>query len=268
MKIKLGLFDSGIGGLSILRRVIERHGGLECIYLGDLARVPYGSKTSSEIRIIAREVIEWLNKQAVSAVLIGCNTTNSLAFDIVQDCSEAPVFGLIEGAASKMIFENRVGILATPATVGSSAYTKKILEFHPNTFVLEQACPAFVPMIENGQLNSTEIRKIANEYLKPLLEAQVQSIILGCSHYPFLIPYLKELLPANVRLIDPSIAIAEALDPFIQSKKPSPECAFDFSKTRFCVTSDVIGFRSRTMCWLNKCPEVELVSLRSKACVS
>ena len=123
-------------------------------------------------------------------------------------------------------------------------------------------------MIENGQLNSTEIRKIANEYLKPLLDAQVQSIVLGCSHYPFLIPFLKELLPANVRLIDPSIAMAEALDPFIKTKKPSPECSLDFSKTRFCVTSDVTGFRSRTMSWLKKCPEVELVSLRSKACVS
>ncbi len=266
MNTRLGLFDSGIGGFTILKRVLERHGNLQCVYLGDLARVPYGSKSPSEIRKIAREVVEWLNDQDLSAVLIACNTTNSWAIDIVRKFAKVPVFGLIE-AGVQMVSSERVGILATSATVTSKAYTNQILALNPYSLVLEQACPAFVPMIEMGQLNTQEIRKIAYDYLKPLLDYKVEEIILGCSHYPLLEPLLKELLPVNVRLIDPAFGMAENLDNFIDHEISSFEHSVRFSNTRFCVTADQKGFARRAMFWLKNYPEVELISLRSKACV-
>tara|TARA_Y100001968_G_scaffold187355_1_gene171781 strand:+ start:54126 stop:54929 length:804 start_codon:yes stop_codon:yes gene_type:complete len=266
LTIRIGLFDSGVGGFTVLRRVLERHGDIPCVYLGDLARMPYGSKTPSEIRVIAREVVEWLKEQELSALLIACNTTNSLALDIVKQIADVPVFGLIE-AASQMVFENRVGVLATPSTVASKTYTKQISALNPDTFVLEQACPAFVPLIETGQLNTNLSRKIAKEYLAPLIDARVESIILGCSHYPLLEELLRELLPPYVRLIDPAVRLSINLDSCIGTTKPSVKKDLSFVNTRFCVTSDPSGFGARVNYWLKSYSDIELVSLQSKACV-
>ena len=169
MKPLLGIFDSGVGGLTVLNRVIERHGHVSCLYLGDNARVPYGERKPPEIRSIAKEIVQWLSDQGVTAVLVACNTTNSLALDVVERVSAVPVLSLIK-AAAEMITEDRVGILAPPATATSRAYKHQIQAFKPNTIVFEQGCPEFVPMIEAGQLCSDEIRMIASEHLKPLLD--------------------------------------------------------------------------------------------------
>ncbi len=266
MTPRLALFDSGVGGFTVLKRVLERHSNASCLYLGDTARLPYGRRSPSEIRFIAREVVEWLRDQAVSAVLISCNTTNSLAFDVVEDLSGVPVFGLISSAV-EMISSRRIGVLATPATVSSKAYAREIRGSISGAFVLEQECPAFVPMIETGQLDTDELRSIACEYLSPLLESRVEEIVLGCSHYPLLEPLLKDLLPKEVRLIDPATALVKKVDHLIGSPKFSLQPSADISNTRFCVTSDPSGFATRAMHWLGNMPQVELVSLRSKACV-
>ena len=264
MNIRLGLFDSGIGGFTVLKRVIERHGSISCVYLGDLARVPYGSKSPYEVRLIATEIIEWLINQNVSAVLVACNTTNSLALDVIKRFAKVPVFGLIE-AAAQMVEQKRVGVLATNSTAASKAYTKKIIEQREDTFVIEQACPAFVPLIEAGQINKNEIEIIANQYLTPLLRARVNEIILGCSHYPLIAPLLKELLPDDVRLIDPALGMAKNLDRLVDNKSSSLNNSQPFSNTRFCVTSDAKGFAMKALHWLEILPEVDLISLRSKA---
>ena len=149
MSIRLGLFDSGLGGLTVLRRVLERHGSLPVIYLGDTARVPYGSRSPSEIRSIASEVVGWLRQQNVSTVVMACNTTNALAREVTEGQAGVPVVGLI-GAAAAMVRESRVGVLATPATVASGAYRESIEALNPGTLVVQQACPDFVPLIESG----------------------------------------------------------------------------------------------------------------------
>jgi glutamate racemase len=127
-----------------------------------------------------------------------------LARDVAEGQAGGPVIGLI-GAAAAMVQTHRVGVLATPATVASEAYRSSIEALHPGTLVVEQACPAFVPMIESGDLSSDELRRIAQEYLKPMLKASVESIVLGCTHYPLLVPLLRQLLPASVQLIDPAV---------------------------------------------------------------
>ena len=267
MTIRIGIFDSGVGGFSVLNEVIKRHGDIPCVYLGDIARVPYGVKSPYEMRLIAQEIINWLQTQEVNAVLIACNTTNSLALDIVEKFAGGPVFGLIESAVD-MINEKRIGVLATPATVASKAYTSNIFSSKPGTFVLEQSCPEFVPMIESGQFNNNFIRKLAIKYLNPLLKANVQSIILGCSHYSLLQPLLRELIPSNIRLIDPAIGLAMKLDELMANQQFPPQNSYNFTKTRFCVTSNITGFASKAMFWLGSYPKVELISLQSKACVS
>ena len=267
MNIRVGLFDSGIGGFTVLRKVHESYGDIPCVYLADIARLPYGTKKPSEIREIASEVVKWLTNQDLSVILIACNTTNSIALDIVEKFSTVPVFGLIE-AAVNMITKRRIGVLATSATVASLAYSKKILEVYPRAYVFEQACPAFVPMIETGQINTDEVRMLAKQYLTPLLKMGVEEIILGCSHYPLLEDILKEFLPSNVRLVDPAIGLAKQLARLNDMNDLSFSKTSLHKNTRFCVTSDPNSFSSRAMYWLKNLPdEVELVSLQTKACV-
>ena len=260
----LGIFDSGIGGISVLKRVLERHGDLPCIYLADTARVPFGDKTPSEIRLIASELVNWLKEKNVSIVLVACNTTNSLALDLVKKISDVPVFDLISSTAM-LIKESRVGVLATPATAASGSYSSAIKSNKPGTFVIEQGCPAFVELIEAGKLGGEEINFAAKEYLSPLLSAEVESIVLGCSHYPFLGPVLRQLLPSHVRLVDPAIGLASCLDQFIGDAQRSEETPITFANTSFCTTSSPKCFSRKLKTFIGKSPHVDMVSLRSKA---
>ena len=262
MSIRLGLFDSGLGGLTVLRRVLERHGSLQVVYLGDTARVPYGSRSPAEIRSIASEVVGWLRQHQVTTVVMACNTTNALARDVAEGQAGVPVVGLI-GAAAAMVAEPRVGVLATPATVASGAYRESIEALRPGTLVVQQACPEFVPLIETGDLRSQALRVAATRYLQPLLEASVESVVLGCTHYPLLVPLLRNLLPDSIRLIDPAVAVASQLDALLG--KPSPgglDQPLALESTRICVTADAEGFADRATPWLGQRPRVELVQLQ------
>ncbi len=264
MTIRLGMFDSGLGGLTVLRRVLERHGSLQVIYLGDTARVPYGSRSAAEIRTIASEVVSWLSQHQISTVVMACNTTNALARDVAEGQAGVPVVGLI-GAAAAMVRETRVGVLATPATVASGAYRESIEALHPGTLVVQQACPDFVPLIESesGDLRSEALRDAATRYLQPLMEASVESVVLGCTHYPLLVPLLSTLLPPSIRLIDPAMAVASQLDALLGKPVPGGlNQPLAIGSTRICVTADADGFADRATPWLGQRPRVELVQLQ------
>ncbi|MEB3159438.1 MAG: glutamate racemase [Synechococcus sp.] len=262
MSVCLGLFDSGVGGLTVLRSILQRHGPVPTVYLGDTARVPYGSRSPAEIRSIAAEVVAWLKRQEVSTVVMACNTTNALAREVTEGQAGVPVVGLI-GAAAAMVRETRVGVLATAATVASGAYRESIEALHPGTLVVQQACPRFVPFIESGDLSSQELRKQAMQYITPLLEASVEAVILGCTHYPLLEPLLRSLLPPDIRLIDPAEGVARQLDALLGSPDPGrPSSSISLENTRVCVTADPEGFAMRATTWLGARPRVEAVSLR------
>ncbi len=267
MSIRVGLFDSGVGGLTVFKRVAKLYPHFSFIYLADTARIPYGSKNLNEIRKIAKEIVYWFDKKSIDVLLVACNTTNSIALDVIKNNLNIPVYGLIE-SVSLMVGDERVGVLATPSTVKSNAYTKAILDFNPKAFVLEKACPEFVSNIEVDEINLDKLRTLAIEYLTPLLKAEVESIILGCSHYPLIIPLLSELIPSKVNLIDPAEALSLKLESFLGPKIIDPIKKESLTNSKFYVTSDPNKFAIRSKNWLNICPEVELVSLRNKACVS
>ena len=196
MSLLVGLFDSGLGGLTVLRQVRALYPHTPCLYLGDTARVPYGQRSTQEIRAIAAEVVHWLRQQGVDVLLMACNTSNALALDVAVAEAGVPVLGLIDSVAAA-IDSDRVGILATPATAASGAYRRAILACRPSAQVLEVGCPAFVPLIEAGNLEVPELRQAASDYLAPLLEAGVDTIVLGCTHYPVLGPLLTSLLSST-----------------------------------------------------------------------
>ncbi len=265
--MRLGLFDSGIGGFTVLKKVIELCPNNSIIYLADTARLPYGVKTNNEIVQIAEEISTWFGYQKIDAFLVACNTTNAIALDVIKKNLDVPVFDLI-GSAASIIKEPRVGVLATPSTVKTKAYTNAILEFHPKTFVIEQPCPEFVPMIEMGNIDSDEITNAAIRYLKPLLKEKIYSLILGCSHYPLITPLLTKMLPSNVKLIDPAEALSLKLKLFLDSKVSNYSKKKKLVDLKFYVTSNLKNFSNKANYWLNVFPEVNLVSLQKKGCVS
>ncbi len=265
--MRIGLFDSGVGGFTVLKKVIEVCPNTSFIYLADTARLPYGLKTTNEIKLIAEEISSWFRHQNIDAFLVACNTTNAIALDVIKKNLDVPVFDLI-GSAASTIDESKVGVLATPSTVKTKAYTNAILKFKPKTLVIEKPCPEFVPMIEMDKINSDELFDIAIKYLKPLLNQQIDSLILGCSHYPLITPLLKEILPSRVKLIDPAEALSLKLRLFMNSK------ISDFSErkflvdSKFYVTSNLKQFSFKAKHWLNVFPEVNLISLQKKGFVS
>jgi glutamate racemase len=268
MGLLVGLFDSGLGGLTVLRRVRDCYPHSPCLYLGDTARVPYGTRSVEDIRAIAAEVVRWLRLQGAGVLVMACNTSNALALDVAVAEAGVPVVGLIDSVAA-VLESDRVGVLATPATAASGAYRRAIHASRPRARVIEVGCPAFVPLIEAGQLNSPELREAAARYLAPLLEAHVDTVVLGCTHYPLLRPLLQELLPAGTRLIDPAEAAVDRLGPLLASLGDLPESEQPLElvpsprRSRLCVTGDPTSFAAAAETWLGRCPRVEHVCLRS-----
>jgi len=268
MSLLVGLFDSGLGGLTVLRQVHARHPHSACLYLGDTARVPYGQRSGAEIRAIAGEVVRWLRRQGVGVLVMACNTTNALAFDVAVAEAGVPVVGLIDSAAGGIDSE-RVGVLATPATAASGAYRRAIHAIRPHARVLEVGCPAFVPLIEAGDLQAPALLAAARDYVRPLLEAGVDTVVLGCTHYPLVRPLLSELLPPEVRLVDPAEAAVQRLGPLLASLGDVPEgerldepVVAALQRTRLCVTGCADAFADAASAWLDARPCVERVCLR------
>tara|TARA_Y100001968_G_scaffold312719_1_gene336189 strand:- start:427 stop:1224 length:798 start_codon:yes stop_codon:yes gene_type:complete len=265
--MRLGLFDSGVGGFTVLKKVGELFPNTSFVYLADTARLPYGSKNPDEIVQIAEEISFWFSRQNIDGFLVACNTTNAIALDVIKNTLNVPVFDLIKSASST-IKESRVGVLATPSTIKTKAYTNAILDFKPKTFVVEQACPEFVPMIEMDNINTDEITDLAIGYLKPLLRRKIESLILGCSHYPLITPLITKLLPYDLKLIDPAEALSSKLKLFMDSQKSNFPKKRYLVDSNFYVTSDPEKFAIRAKHWLNIFPEVSLVTLQKKGLVS
>lgn len=274
-RLPVALFDSGLGGLTVLRQVRSLYPGLRCLYLGDTARVPYGQRSAEEIRAIAAEVVSWLRAQGVAVMVMACNTSHALAFDVaLAEAGGIPVLGLIDSVAEGL-GSDRVGVLATPATAASGAYRRAIEAARPGARVLEVGCPAFVPLIEAGDLQDPALKQAARDYLAPLLEARVDTIVLGCTHYPLLRESLRELLPADVRLVDPALATARRLGPLLAAPEevagPSapPAEAGGGRETGqgldFCVTGAAEAFARSATPWLGFTPLVRQVSLATPA---
>ncbi len=269
MSLLIGLFDSGLGGLTVLRQVHSLYPHSRCLYLGDTARVPYGQRSSADLRAIAAEVAHWLRHQGVGVLVMACNTSNAVAFDVAVAEAGVPVLGLIDSMAAE-IRTDRVGILATPATVASGAYRRAIQAARPGTEVIEIGCPTFVPHIEAGLLDAPELRAAAQAHIQPLLDARVDAIVLGCTHYPMLRPMLKQLVPVGVRLLDPAAAVARRLGPLLTSLGDPSEQESQgvplpppMERTRFCVTGSAQDFAAAATDWLGSEPLVRSVSLQS-----
>jgi glutamate racemase len=203
----IGVFDSGVGGLSVLKQFIRFLPAERYIYLGDTARVPYGNKSKQIVETYARESTEFLLSKGVKIIVAACNTVSAVALEVVKKtASNIPVIGMIEPAASAALRATRsgnIGVIGTRATISSNSYNEQInsLSNSDEVRVFSQACPMFVPIVEEGLLRHKASKLIANEYLKYLKDSNIDTLVLGCTHYPLLSHLINEIMP-DVTLID------------------------------------------------------------------
>ncbi|MGB3509519.1 MAG: glutamate racemase [Microcoleaceae cyanobacterium] len=257
---RIGIFDSGLGGLTVLRELYKQLPLESILYFGDTARLPYGTRTSSEILQFVYEIVEWLIGRGVKMVLMACNTSSALALEKVKSEFDIPILGLIVPGANTAVQQGRrIGVIATPATAASDAYRRAILEADPSVQVWQVGCPYFVPLIEQNQLHDPYTYQIAQEYLGPLLQQQIDTLVYGCTHYPYLEPILRSFLPSYVKLVDPATSLVKVVARELEildlknSGLPLP--------TKFVVTGDPQKFTELSLKWLGYTPVVEKVSL-------
>jgi len=208
----IGVFDSGVGGITVLKRLTAEMPEENYIYFGDTARVPYGEKTREQLLEFGREILDWYRQCNVKMVLMACNTSSSVILDIVKQEYEFPILGLINPAAEYIadLDIKRVGLIATSATVKSSAYQKAINKLDPEKEVYQMPCPGLVELVESGSVSSKEARDLLSKYISPLIEKNVEKIILGCTHYPYFSDIIFDLTQNNEILIDPGIYLVKA----------------------------------------------------------
>lgn len=210
----IGIFDSGVGGLTVLKEISRQLPREDVIYIADTARVPYGSRSPEEIVKINHEIIQHLLELGVKLVIMACGTSSAIAYPVIKGQYKIPLISLIEPGArssAEVTRSGKIGIIATEATVKSGAYQKAIPLSRGMVEVHAAACPLFVPLVEGGFTEAAETKSIAREYLKPLLDAKIDTLILGCTHYPHLTKILKEVAGPGVKLVDPAAAaVAEA----------------------------------------------------------
>jgi glutamate racemase len=210
----IGVFDSGVGGLTVVSALRRRLPRESILYLGDTARLPYGSKSPETVTRYTRRNIEFLEERGVKAVVVACNTASALALPRMENdplILDVPTWGVIEPGARKAaaVSRGRVGVIATEATVRSDAYGRALRAARPDLEVLSQACPLFVPLVEEGWHDDPVTEQVARRYLAPLLEAGIDTLVLGCTHYPLLKPVLTRVAGPGVTLVDSAEAVAE-----------------------------------------------------------
>jgi glutamate racemase len=206
----IGVFDSGLGGLTVAGALVRELPSERIVYFGDTARVPYGPKSPDTVRRYAREISGWLRAEGVKAIVVACNTATAHALSELIATVGVPVVGVVEPGARAAVDHGPgpIGIIGTAGTIASGAYAKAVWALAPNETIVSQACPLFVPLVEEGWTDHPATRLIAREYLAPLVAAKVRSVVLGCTHYPLLRPLLTELLGPDVALVDSAAATA------------------------------------------------------------
>ncbi len=217
----IGVFDSGIGGLTVVKQIKSFLPNENIVYFGDTARVPYGSKSNATVIEYALQDAQFLLKKNVKLIVVACNTVSSVALQVLRDKINLPIIGMITPGAKMALKEtanNKIGVIGTYATVNNKAYSKEIKKFDKKSKVFEKACPLFVPFAEEGWLNTEATKLVAKEYLKELKEKEIESLILGCTHYPLLHDVIQEAIGDKVKLIDSGIAASFEVREHLQAR--------------------------------------------------
>lgn len=236
----IGIFDSGIGGMTVARAVEQFLPNYPLLYLGDIARSPYGTKSARRIIDYSIENTRFLLDKGANLIIIACNTASSVATDRLRLEFKVPIIEVISPAVDQALLYSRtgrIGIIGTRATIRSGVYESKILAQHPEYHVFSTACPLLVPLVEEGWIAKRETKMILRRYLHTLKDRQIDTLVLGCTHYPLLKHLIQPRIGKNVTLIDSSVATAEYLQGYLAGATAlSPDHSHDPTHNRYFVT--------------------------------
>ncbi len=216
----IGIFDSGVGGLTVFRAVERRLPNESLIYLGDTARIPYGVRSPATVQRYALECANFVQRKGVKAIVIACNTASALAADYLRSKFSIPIIGVIRPGARRAVEQTRngrIGVVATEATVASGAYQRAMLAIHNGLEITSRACPLFVPLAEEGWIDHPVTRQVAEEYLGDF-RSHIDTLVLGCTHYPILRPVIEQVLGDRVSYVDSGEAIADTLAEMLEDE--------------------------------------------------
>lgn len=237
----VGVFDSGVGGLTVAREIMRQMPEERIVYFGDTARVPYGSKSKDTIVRYSRQIIRFLRTRGVKAIVIACNTASAYALETVAAESDIPIIGVINAGARTAVHATRngkIGVIGTEGTIGSGIYAEVMREMRPDIEVVGKPCPLFVPLVEEGLLHDSVTDEIASRYLSVLKGKYIDTLVLGCTHYPLLRSTLGRLMGDAVTLVNPAYETAIELKALLEEQGLSrdPSVAVEGEKYRFFVS--------------------------------
>lgn len=250
----IGVFDSGVGGLTVVKRLMNQMPGEDIVYFGDTARVPYGTKSASTIRRFSVENTLFLLNFNVKLIIVACNSSSAIGLPFLSGSFSIPIIGVIKPgakAAVRTTRNGRIGIIGTSATVSSGAYEEEIRAVNPGIKVFGKSCPLFVPLVEEGWSNDGVVDVVAKKYLAPFKEKKIDTLILGCTHYPLLRSSIQKVMGSSVRLVDSAEETAK------EAKTLLEECGLGYSgkrrgKARFFVSDAPDKFLSVAKRFLGK----------------
>lgn len=241
----IGIFDSGVGGLTVARAIMEILPAEPIVYLGDTARVPYGTKSGDTVVRYARACAAVLLKRSVKLVVVACNTASAFAIEILRKELDLPVVDVVEPGAAEAVLQsrtNRIGVIGTSGTIQSRAYEKRIHALAPDAQVFVKACPLFVPLAEEGWTSGPVPEAVAREYLEPLLDENVDTLVLGCTHYPLLRDVIEECAGPSVTVVDSASATARAVSAVIAERNLACTAPANGRSTLFLVSDGPESF--------------------------
>ena len=216
----IGVFDSGVGGLTVVREIMRQIPNEKIVYFGDTARVPYGSKSQETVTRYSEQIVRFLRTFQVKTIVVACNTASAYALDTLERDIDIPIIGVVKpGAkvAAEVTRNGRIGVIATEATIGSQIYAKYIKELNRDVTIYGKACPLFVPLVEEGLLQDPVTDEIARRYLSELIDIDIDTLILGCTHYPLIRSTLGKIMGEKVTLVNPAYETALELKDMLQS---------------------------------------------------
>ncbi|MED9902803.1 MAG: glutamate racemase [Lachnospiraceae bacterium] len=217
----IGVFDSGIGGLTVVREIMRQIPNERIVYFGDTARVPYGNKSKETVTRFSRQIVRFLETHHVKTIVVACNTASAYALHELEKEIDIPMIGVVKPgaiAAAKTTKNGRIGVIATEATIGSRIYSKYIEEINPDVTIWGKACPLFVPLVEEGLLQDPVTDEIARRYLTELIDLDIDTLILGCTHYPIIRSTIGKIMGEKVTLVNPAYETAMELRELLLEK--------------------------------------------------
>ena len=246
-KTPVGVFDSGVGGLTVAREIARQLPNENIVYFGDTARVPYGSKSQNTIIRFSEQIIRFLKTKQVKAIVIACNTASALALDAVRDEFGIPIIGVVipgARAAVEATKNRKIGVVGTDATVQSGMYTKIIQGMAPDVTVIEKACPLFVPLVEEGFKEHVVTQEVIEYYLESMRSTDIDAMILGCTHYPLLRSKIREYMGEEIQIVNPAYETARDLKRILNEQDMENDGATEeHSRYSFYVSDAAEKFR-------------------------